>query len=204
MVEGAIDLIDVEDRVGFEDGERRFLFFASDRVRLGLGDLGEEDDALPPGTRFDMVRSFLDATAHISPLVERCPVFAGVAVITGDSEFISRALDCLREFMDADGQAFVYQRFIAPTSGSVRFAKALDRSVTGSINELVKFATFWLAEDDIAPQEVGFRLNDILLSAIARSKSDGYGKPKEAFTSLMEDLELPGGDSIGHGMQQDN
>ena len=114
--------------------------------------------------------------------------------ITNYGEFVSRALDCLREFLDDDGQAFIYQRFIAPASGSVRFATALDRSVTGSINELVKFATFWLAEDDIAPHEVGCRLNDVLLSALGRSKSEGYGKPKEVFKSLMENLELPGGE----------
>jgi hypothetical protein len=87
-----------------------------------------------------------------------------------------------------------YQRLIAPTSGNVRFAKALDRSVTGSINELVKFATLWLEEGEISPHDVGFKLNDILLSALGHRKADGYGKPKEAFTSLMEDLELPGGE----------
>jgi hypothetical protein len=114
--------------------------------------------------------------------------------ITDGSVLIDRALSTIREFMDADGQAFVYQRFIAPTSGSVRFAKALDRSVTGSIIELVKFATFWLAEDDIAPHEVGFRLNDILLSALGHRKADGYGKPKEAFKLLMENLECPSGE----------
>jgi hypothetical protein len=112
--------------------------------------------------------------------------------ITNYGEFISRALSTICEFMDADGQAFVYQRFIAPTSGSVRFAMALDRSVTGSVNELFKFATFWLAEGDIAPHEVGFRLNDILLSALGHRKTDGYGKPKEAFNSLMENSGLPG------------
>jgi len=72
--------------------------------------------------------------------------------ITDYGHFISRALSALGEFLEDDGQSFVYQRLIAPTAASVKFAKALDRSVTGSINELVKFATFWLAEDDIAPQ----------------------------------------------------
>ena len=52
--------------------------------------------------------------------------------ITDGSEFIDRALSNLREFMEADGQAFVYQRFVASASGSVRFGKALNRSVTGS------------------------------------------------------------------------
>ena len=50
--------------------------------------------------------------------------------ITDYSEFIDRAVSNLREFMEADGQAFIYQRFVAPSSGSVQFAKALDRSVT--------------------------------------------------------------------------
>lgn len=112
--------------------------------------------------------------------------------ITDYSDFIDRALSSLREFIEADGQAFVYQRFIAPTSGSVRFAKALDRSVTGSINELVKFAKFWLEEGELSPFDLGFRLNDILLSALAPSKKDGYGKPNEAFKALADSL------SAGH------
>jgi len=108
--------------------------------------------------------------------------------ITDYSEFISRALSALREFMKDDGQSFVYQRLIAPTSGNVRFAKALDRSVTGSINELVKFATCYLQDDEISPHDLGFKLNDILLSALALNKKDGYGKPNEAFKALGDGL----------------
>lgn len=87
--------------------------------------------------------------------------------ITDYSQFISRALDNLREFMEADGLAFVYQRLIAPTSASVQFAKALDRTVTGSMNELVKFAKFYLEGGELSPFDIGFKLNDILLSAMA-------------------------------------
>jgi hypothetical protein len=104
--------------------------------------------------------------------------------ITNDSQFIDRALSSLREFMKDDGQSFVYQRFIAPASGSVQFAKALDRSVTGSINELLKFATAWLEDGEVLPHDVGFKLNDIILSALAPSKKDGYGKPNDAFRAL--------------------
>jgi hypothetical protein len=104
--------------------------------------------------------------------------------ITDYSHFISRALSALGEFMEDDGQSFVYQRLIAPTSGSVKFAKALDKSTVGSINELVKFATFYLEDDeDITPFEIGNRLNDVLLSALAPEKR-GYGKPNEAFRAL--------------------
>jgi len=106
--------------------------------------------------------------------------------ITNDSIFIDRALGAIREFMEDDGQAFVYQRFIAPASATVSFAKALDRSVTGSMNELIRFAKAWLEEGEISPHDVGFKLNDILLSALSRSKSDFYWKPSEAFKRLAD------------------
>lgn len=106
--------------------------------------------------------------------------------ITDYSDFISRALTTLRDFMVDDGQSFVYQRFIAPASGDVRFAKALDRSVTESINELIKFAKAWLEDGDVSPHEVGFKLNELPLSALA--SGDGYGMPKEAFKALAGDL----------------
>ena len=68
-----------------------------------------------------------------------------------------------------------------PASG---FAKALNRSITGSMNDLINHATGWLAEGEISPFVVGFRLNDILLSALARSGSP-YGIPREAFKALL-------------------
>jgi hypothetical protein len=105
--------------------------------------------------------------------------------ITDASHFIERALSSLREFMEDDGQEFVYRRFIAPASATVRFAKALNRSVTGSMNDLLRHATAWLAEGDLSPQDVGVRLNEILLSALAPSESGTYGKPREAFKALL-------------------
>jgi len=72
--------------------------------------------------------------------------------------------------MEADGQAFVYRRFIVPAA-SVRFAKALDRSVTGSMNDMIRHAAAWLAGGDVSPFDVGFRLNDILLSALGGGNS---------------------------------
>jgi hypothetical protein len=104
--------------------------------------------------------------------------------VTNHSSFIERALTNLREFLEADGQESVYCRCIAPSSGSVQFAKALDRSVTGSMNDLIRHATVWLAEGDLSPHDVGVRLNDILLSALAQSKSVPYGKPRDAFKAL--------------------
>jgi len=60
--------------------------------------------------------------------------------ITDDSLFIDRALSAMREFMVDDGVEFVYRRLIAPASGTVRFSKALNRAVTGSMNDMVYHA----------------------------------------------------------------
>jgi hypothetical protein len=73
--------------------------------------------------------------------------------ITNDSQFIGSALSGIRESMQGDGQGAAYERFIAPASGSVQFAKALNRSVTGSINDMTQHAAFWLTEGELSPFE---------------------------------------------------
>jgi hypothetical protein len=108
--------------------------------------------------------------------------------VTNDDLFIKRALDNLRDCLNADGQSSVYERFIAPSSGLVRFAKASDRAVTGSMNELIASAKALLVMDELSPFDVGPRLNDILLSSIAKM-GEKYGKPREAFKSLVSGLE---------------
>ncbi len=104
--------------------------------------------------------------------------------IAHDGVFIARVLSSLREFMEDDGQSFIYQQFVAPASGTVTFATALNRSVTGSMDDLIGHAIGWLEYGEISPHDLGFRLNDVLLSAIAASIADRYGKPNEAFRVL--------------------
>ncbi len=100
--------------------------------------------------------------------------------ITNDSVFIDRALSTIREFMESDGQAFVYQKFIAPASGTVSFSKALNRSVTGSMNDMIYHAKMWLIEEELSPFDVGFKLNEIPMSAL------DYAHSKEAFKKLVD------------------
>jgi hypothetical protein len=105
--------------------------------------------------------------------------------IADDSRFIGRALDNIREFMEGDGQTFAYQRFIAPASSSVKFGEALNRSVTGSMNDLIKFAKHGLIERELSPYDVGFNLNEIPMSALR------YQQPREAFKTLGGGGETP-------------
>jgi hypothetical protein len=135
----------------------------------------------PKGSRFLLCR--------LSQTDPDYPKYPPQPVVSGDGHFIERALSSIREFMEEDGQEFIYRRFIAPASASVRFAKALDRSVTGSMNDLIRHATAWLAEGDPSPHDVGIRLNDILLSALPGSKSVPYGRPRDAFRELVGSIE---------------
>ncbi len=107
---------------------------------------------------------------------------------SNDGLFIENALAAIREFMEADGQAFIYHRFIAPASETVQFAKALDRSVTGSMNEFTKFATYWLADGEESPFEIGFKLNDTPMSALGQGKSSSHGFPKDVFKTLADSI----------------
>ena len=104
--------------------------------------------------------------------------------ITDDSRFIERVLSSLREFTESDGQSFAYQRFIAPSSGTISFAKALNRSVTGSMNDMIYHARMWLIEEELSPFDVGFKLNQIPMSALE------YANPRDAFKKLA-DSECP-------------
>jgi hypothetical protein len=98
--------------------------------------------------------------------------------ISTDDQFIDRAVDCIREFMVDDGQEFIYRRFVASATGTVRFSKALNRSVTGSMNDLVYHAKMWLTEGDLSPYDTSFRLNEMPMSPL------GYQNPREAFKAL--------------------
>jgi phosphoribosyl-ATP pyrophosphohydrolase len=106
--------------------------------------------------------------------------------IVDDARFIERALSSLRESLEHDGHESIYQRFIAPASATVRFAKALNRSVTGSMNDLTYEAKFLLVERDLSLFDVVSQINDTPMSALPSSQGDKYGTPREAFKRLGE------------------
>ena len=106
--------------------------------------------------------------------------------ITNQQLFSESAVNCIREFTADDAHQWAFRKFIAPEFETVRFGKALNRSVTSSMNQLVECAQILLIEDAMHPDEVGFKLNDFLLSAIAEKKLERYGKPREAFQRMVD------------------
>ena len=102
--------------------------------------------------------------------------------ITDDSEFLDAALTAIREYMVADGMEFIYRKFVAPASAEVRFSKALNRSVTGSMNGLVYRATWWLVERELSPFDTSFKVNEIPFAALK------YKNPREVFKAMNAEL----------------
>lgn len=104
--------------------------------------------------------------------------------ITNQKQFAEKALKCIQDYTTNDGRQAAFQKFIAPESETVQFAKALNRSVTSSMNQLVAYAKDLLRDDQMSLHEVDFQLNDFLLSSLVENKSDGYDTPNNAFQLL--------------------
>ncbi len=106
--------------------------------------------------------------------------------VTSEAHFRERAFDGIRACLTALGYEPLTRTIIPADGGPVRFAKTLNRSVSGSMNELIKCAESYLNEGDLTLPEVADRLNDTLLSALAAGGSHGYGKPREAFRVMVD------------------
>jgi hypothetical protein len=100
--------------------------------------------------------------------------------ITDFDHLIHRFMDMLREVMEKDGFRLIYEKQVAPQAARISFAKSLNRSVTGSMNELIFQAKLQLVEDDLSPYDVSFRLNDTPMSYLK------YGNPREAFPLMIQ------------------
>ena len=105
--------------------------------------------------------------------------------IIHDGIFMEKTLNTMRDFIEDDGLLEVYEKQIAPSSQTVTFTKALNRSVTGSMNDLVYGAKLCL-EDGLSPHAVGFRLNETPLSALKDAEGREYANPREVFSLLAD------------------
>ena len=112
--------------------------------------------------------------------------------VTNERQFIERSLSSIKELMQAENKEEVYARSILPVAESIRFAKALNRSVTGSMNDMVKHVTYWLAQGNVSLADMGMRLSEIPMSAL-KSRGEPYGFPRDRFKAILNDDELQQG-----------
>lgn len=107
--------------------------------------------------------------------------------ITDDSTFVAQALETIRDFTADDGQQLIYRKFVASESIPLVFAKALNRSVTGSMNDHIQASKFLLT-DRMETSEIGYRLNQTPMSALVDADGRKYSYPQEVFLRLSNRL----------------
>lgn len=105
--------------------------------------------------------------------------------VTNEATFVKSVSNGIREFLEADGHPGVHERSIAPLLDSVRLAKALNRSIIGSMNDLEKMASFYLEEGDLSLIEISSRLKDTPMTRLKRAGST-HGFPRDVFTDMVE------------------
>ena len=104
--------------------------------------------------------------------------------ITNDSLFLQRAISLIGDVLKDDGHEFIFERLVAPASSRVFFSKALNRTVTGSMNDLVYQAKSYLIEGLMSPYDTSFRLNAMPMGQLK------YDNPREALLKLkLKDTE---------------
>ncbi|WP_339736133.1 GIY-YIG nuclease family protein [uncultured Gimesia sp.] len=116
--------------------------------------------------------------------------------VTNEKKFATAAFECIRDFTADDAQQWAFRKYIAPEKNRVQVGKALNRSVTSCMNQLVEYAQDLLIDDQLSPHEAGFKINDYLLSSIGIKESDWYGTPNDAFKNLVSQMN-ESVDSIG-------
>jgi hypothetical protein len=99
--------------------------------------------------------------------------------LASERQFVTGFLESLQLFLAADELHLDYQQWIEPTAHQIQFSKALDRSVMGSMNELVFHARHWLEGGELSLNEIASRLNDTPFSSLE------YGNPRESIQELM-------------------
>jgi hypothetical protein len=154
-------------------------------ARLGGGPLAASASHASPLLDWS-VRAFAAGRTEYVLLSNTRSLYSAVldgVVNENAARFAERVVGVIRAILEGAGHGPFACISSELTPESVRFAKGLDRTVTGSMNELVAYATTMLAGGDLSVPEVGVRLNDLLLSALAHG-TDKYGTPRDAFAEL--------------------
>jgi len=98
--------------------------------------------------------------------------------ITSQEEYVDCVRRELRTFLEQAGYASIHAKHIAPHDGPVLFSKALNRSVIGSMNNMILIATTHLERHGMTLREAAHYINRMPMFSL-----DEY-YPYKAFTDL--------------------
>ncbi len=102
--------------------------------------------------------------------------------IINQNILLIRLRSAIREVMDDDAFGSLYAGHVAPEMGRVVFAKSLNRSVTGSVNDFVFLAKHHLTGGDVSPYDVSVFLNDTPMSYL------NYKTPRDALVDFARQI----------------
>ena len=105
------------------------------------------------------------------------------AGVNNDDKFIKAALQAIRDAMEDEGLEQLYLDKIVPATGSIRFGKSLNRSVTGSVTEQINAAKARLEDPTQAPYQVA-EMAPLRRPGEGRLSGKERGKPLSVFRSL--------------------
>lgn len=132
------------------------------------------DDPLTDWT----LRSFVTARKQYVIVTNTLTLYSALLPARGlrsDRQLFAQALVALRDVMDRDDLSMIYTRHISPHTEEVELSKALNRSVTSSMSDLILHAKDWLAAEECTQDITAERLNNIPFAPLK------YRTPREAF-----------------------
>ncbi len=101
--------------------------------------------------------------------------------LTDSGDYHRLFLSELRDNLEPLELGLVYERVIAPKTGEIVLAKTADRSVLGSMNDMVSSCKWRLEGDELPPWQLTQGLNGTPFGAL------GYGFPREVFARMPLD-----------------
>jgi len=110
-------------------------------------------------------------------------VMYGRGVAT-ESHFVRDSISEMGGVLKADGFASGFRQIIGRSAGRVALAKRRNRSVIGSMNDLIVQARLQLVINGVPPYETSFFLNRTPMSYI------DYRRPRETFQNLFGPRQL--------------
>ena len=106
------------------------------------------------------------------------PVVTHGRGVTDDHELIRRLVDAVKLTFEGTELEFHYRRWIAPEVTAVQWAPIPDRSIIGSMNDLIYAAKYFLEARTESPVEVSRKLAQTPLSIL------GMNSPDRVFPTL--------------------
>jgi len=105
---------------------------------------------------------------------------------TKKSSFQKNALNGICRFLEEDGFSEVARKLENLDQGSIRYSKALNRSVTGSMNDYIQCTQYMAQIEDRSLWQHSHYLNKMPMSAIGKYDDLGtHGIPKTVFSDSL-------------------